>query len=67
VGDSSESGPGNGATQGQGGAGSGGDESLAEAARDGREVARKRLREESGRDPSDEEVDDWLRRHTEGY
>ena len=44
-----------------------GGESLEEAARDEREVARGRLREELGRDPVDEEVDDWLRRHTEGY
>ena len=55
MGDSSESGPGIGG------------ESLEDAARDEREVAVTRLREELGRDPSDEEIDEWLRRHTEGY
>jgi hypothetical protein len=64
--DSSESGARDGAAKGQGGAGVGGD-SLEDAARDGREVAAERLRQELGRDPSGEEVDDWLRRHTEGY
>ncbi len=44
-----------------------GGETLADAARDEREVARGRLREELNRDPTDEEVDEWLRRHTEGY
>jgi DNA-directed RNA polymerase specialized sigma subunit len=28
---------------------------------------RQRLREELQREPTDEEVDQWLRRHTEGY
>lgn len=42
-------------------------DTLADAARDEREVAAERLRNELGRDPSDEEVDEWLRRHTEGY
>lgn len=64
--DSSESGSRDGAAKGQEGAGVGG-ESLEDAARDGREVAAGRLRQELGRDPSDEEIDDWLRRHTEGY
>lgn len=60
--DSSESGPRDGAAaEEQGG------ESLADAARDEREVAAQSLRDELGRDPSDEEVDEWLRRHTEGY
>lgn len=44
-----------------------GGETLADAARDERVVAADRLRVELGRDPSDEEVDEWLRRHTEGY
>ena len=44
-----------------------GGETLADAARDEREVAARRLREELNRDPSDEEIDEWLRRHTEGY
>lgn len=44
-----------------------GGETLADAARDEREVAAQRLRDELNRDPSDEEIDEWLRRHTEGY
>ena len=44
-----------------------GGETLADAAHDERRVAAERLREELGRYPSDEEVDEWLRRHTEGY
>jgi len=64
VGDSSESEPRAAAAQGQGEAGG---ESLEDAARDERVVARERLREELGREPGDEEIDEWLRRHTEGY
>jgi hypothetical protein len=67
VGDSSESGPRDGAARGEGGTAGVGGESLEDAARDGREVAAERLGEELGRDPSDEEIDEWLRRHTEGY
>jgi DNA-directed RNA polymerase specialized sigma subunit len=44
-----------------------GGETLADASRDEREVAADRLRGELGRDPSDEEIDEWLRQHTEGY
>ena len=44
-----------------------GGETLADAARDEREVARDRLREELNRDPTNEEIDEWLRHHTEGY
>jgi hypothetical protein len=43
------------------------DESLEEAARDERDYVRGRLREALGREPSEEEVDEWLRQHTEGY
>ena len=43
------------------------DESLAEAAQKEKEYLRARLRAELGRDPSDEELNDWLRQHTEGY
>ncbi len=69
MGDSSESGPRAGETTGaeEPAGGAPGGDSLEDAARDGREVAVERLREETGRDPSDEEVDEWLRRHTEGY
>ena len=68
MGDSSEPKPQAGAPQGreESGAADGGD-SLADAARDEREVAAGRLREELGRDPGDQEIDEWLRRHTEGY
>ncbi len=44
-----------------------GDASLDEAAEDEREYVRRRLRDELGREPSEEEVDEWLRQHTEGY
>ena len=40
---------------------------LEDAARSEREYVRQRLREELQREPTDEEVDQWLRRHTEGY
>ncbi|HZB47096.1 MAG TPA: hypothetical protein VE360_17690 [Pyrinomonadaceae bacterium] len=67
MGDSPESEPQAGATEGQGAESPAGGDTLADAARDEREVAAGRLRDELGRDPSDEEVDEWLRRHTEGY
>ena len=67
MGDSSESGPRGRTTEGQSAESSDGGETLADAARDEREVAAGRLREELGRDPGDEEIDEWLRRHTEGY
>jgi hypothetical protein len=44
-----------------------GDASLDEAAATEREYLRGRLRDELGREPSEEELDEWLRRHTEGY
>jgi hypothetical protein len=44
-----------------------GDRGLEDAARDEREYVRERLREELGREPAQEELDEWLRRHTEGY
>ncbi|HKG13448.1 MAG TPA: hypothetical protein VKB12_08910 [Pyrinomonadaceae bacterium] len=47
--------------------GEGGDDSLQELARDERELARERATRELGREPSEEEIDDWLRRQTEGY
>jgi DNA-directed RNA polymerase specialized sigma subunit len=45
----------------------GGDDSLQNLAREQRDYARERLSGELGRDPTDEEIDDWLRRQTEGY
>ena len=45
----------------------GANDSLEDAARDERDYARERLRQELGRDPAEEEVDEWLRQQTEGY
>jgi len=42
-------------------------DSLEDAARDERDYARERLRENLGRDPTEEEVNEWLREQTEGY
>ena len=49
------------------GADKGRDDSLEGAARDERRYARASLRRELGRDPTEEEVNEWLRRQTEGY
>jgi hypothetical protein len=43
------------------------DDSLEEAGRDERDYVRQRLRAELQRDPTEEEINDWLRQHTEGY
>ena len=43
------------------------DGTLDEVARREREEMRPRLRDELGREPTEEELDEWLRRHTEGY
>ncbi|MBC7911165.1 MAG: hypothetical protein H7Y30_11725 [Pyrinomonadaceae bacterium] len=43
------------------------DATLDEVVREEREYVRSRLREELQREPTEEEVDEWLRRHTEGY
>ena len=45
----------------------GADNSLEDAARDEREYARVRLREELRREPTEDEVNEWLRQQTEGY
>jgi len=45
----------------------GGDAPLDDAARDEREYVRQRLREELQREPTESELDEWLRQHTEGY
>ena len=45
----------------------GGDDSLQGLARGEREYARERLVSELGREPTDEETDEWLRQQTEGY
>jgi hypothetical protein len=44
-----------------------GDATLDEAFREEREYVRRRLHEELQREPTEEEVDEWLRQHTEGY
>jgi hypothetical protein len=43
------------------------DNSLEDAVRDEHEYLRKRLRDELQRDPTEAELDEWLRQHTEGY
>ena len=40
---------------------------LNDAAQSEREYVRERLREESKREPTETELDEWLRQHTEGY
>lgn len=45
----------------------GANDTLEDAARKEREYVRERLKGELEREPTDEEVSDWLRRHTEGY
>ena len=47
--------------------GAGSDDSLQDLAREQRDIARKRLTYELNRDPTADEIDDWLRRQTEGY
>jgi hypothetical protein len=41
--------------------------SLDDAAVNERDYVRSRLKEELGHEPTEEEVDEWLRQHTEGY
>ncbi len=43
------------------------DTPLGDAARGEREYVRERLRAELKREPTDSELDEWLRQHTEGY
>lgn len=43
------------------------DAELEDAARSERNYVRERLREELKREPTEQEVDEWLRQHTEGY
>jgi hypothetical protein len=40
---------------------------LSEAASAEHEFLHQRLRQELGREPTEEELDEWLRQHTEGY
>jgi hypothetical protein len=43
------------------------DTTLDDAARSEREYVRERLHEELKREPTEEEIDEWVRQHTEGY
>jgi hypothetical protein len=43
------------------------DAELEDAARSERNYVRERLRGELKREPTEQEVDEWLRQHTEGY
>ena len=43
------------------------DASLEDAVRREQEYVRERLRGELGREPTDEELREWQREHTEGY
>ena len=47
--------------------GGGADDSLEDGASKERDYMRERLRAELGREPTEEELNDWLRQHTEGY
>lgn len=49
------------------GEGDGANDTLEDAARRERDYVRERLEGELGREPTEEEVNEWLRRHTEGY
>jgi hypothetical protein len=40
---------------------------LSNIAREGENFVRERLASQLGRQPTDEEVDEWLREHTESY
>jgi hypothetical protein len=45
----------------------GADNSLEDAARDERDYARTRLSEQLSREPTEDEINEWLRQQTEGY
>jgi hypothetical protein len=47
--------------------GEGGEPELEEVAREEHEYVRRRLREELKREPTEEEMDEWLRQQTEGH
>jgi hypothetical protein len=40
---------------------------LEDVARTEHDYLHQRLREELGREPTEDELDEWLRQHTEGY
>ena len=43
------------------------DSELKDVAETEHEYLHHRLRDELGREPTEEELDEWLRQHTEGY
>lgn len=43
------------------------DDELEDIAQTEHEYLHERLREELGREPTEDELDEWLRQHTEGY
>jgi hypothetical protein len=43
------------------------DPELEDVARTEHEYVRERLSEELGREPTEDEMDEWLRQHTEGH
>jgi len=45
----------------------GNDSELEQVAETEHEYLHERLRQELGREPTEEELDEWLRQHTEGY
>ena len=45
----------------------GGDATLEDVAEHEHEYLRQRLRDELQREPTEEELNEWLREHTEGY
>jgi hypothetical protein len=44
-----------------------GSSKLEDVAQTEHDYLHQRLREDLGREPTEEELDDWLRQHTEGY
>lgn len=44
-----------------------GNDKLEDVAQTEHDYLHQRLREDLGREPTEEELDDWLRQHTEGY
>lgn len=43
------------------------DSKLEDVAQTEHDYLHQRLREDLGREPTEEELDEWLRQHTEGY
>jgi DNA-directed RNA polymerase specialized sigma subunit len=41
--------------------------SLSDAVKEEEQFVRERLKDELGREPTREEIDEWLREHTESY